>query len=246
MSKKEQDASSTNKSRRKRKAVSAGIYTAKEREQLAKQYVPLVKKLVGQYTVQCPMDPEEIEGFAWQGFTEALNDYNPERSKMSFKSYAAYAVRNCILNGINTCGSTIKVSRYSVEKYSRDSVIIPKTINFSKLCFDPHFLKSRNDDTQAFMGEEDPALEKMGVEDASSPDNPWNILHASLTDQFGQEWTKSFCETYGVCGYECKMGKEIAAEIGLTPAAITRRNNKMIAYIKSTPELVSQLADLVA
>ena len=222
-----------------------GVYTTEEREKLAKQYVSLVKKIVNQYHRRCSLEYDEIEGFAWEGFTESLNEYDPARSKMTFKSYAAFRIRNCILNGINTYSRTIKVSRYAALKAAEEGSDMPVAISLSKLIYTSDDNRSKIAD-HGLMGVDNDVMASLGLEDATSPDNPWNILHASLTDQFGQEWTKSFCETYGVCGYDARMGKDIAVELGLTPAAITRRNGKMLDFIRHNKELVDQLSECIA
>ena len=91
--------------------------TKTERDELAKKYMPLVKKISHQMLNRCSLEYDEIEGFAWVGLVLAMNTYDSHKSNMSFTSYAAYGIRNAILNGINDTGRTISVSYYKQFYY---------------------------------------------------------------------------------------------------------------------------------
>lgn len=86
------------------------MHTEFERNELAKKYLPLVKKISNQFLNSSPLEYDEIEGFAWEGFVLAMNKYDPTKSGMSFTSYAAFGIKNAIMNGINSSGQTIAVS----------------------------------------------------------------------------------------------------------------------------------------
>ena len=53
------------------------MHTEFERNELAKKYLPLVKKISNQFLNSSPLEYDEIEGFAWEGFVLAMNKYDP-------------------------------------------------------------------------------------------------------------------------------------------------------------------------
>lgn len=220
------------------------IFSKIERENMAKKYVPLVKKISNQYSGKSGLDYDEIEGFAWEGFVTALNGYDPSRSTMNFTSYAAYGIRNSILNGINTSSRTIQMSLYARNKAIAEGKEMPQAVKLSTL-LRANTSDERQDDTCAALGVDDRALSQLGYDDPSSPDNPWMVLEDTLRSRFNDEWVNAFCETYGINGRKPVMGKDIAKRLNITPAALTRRNTKMINYIKSDADLCDVLSDMI-
>ena len=106
--------------------MNVGIYylfnmdlTEQERNELAKKYLPLVKKISTKMYKNSSMDYEEIEGFAWAGFTKAMDTYDPSLSNMTFLQFAGFGIRNAILNGQTQNGSTIKISYYMRKKMKK-------------------------------------------------------------------------------------------------------------------------------
>ena len=164
-----------------------------KRNELAKKYMPLVKKISHQMLNQCSLEYDEIEGFAWVGLVLAMNTYDSSKSSMSFTSYAAYGIRNAILNGINDTGRTISISYYKQKKMKENGEEVPSSISLNKN-FD-------NEDHLANLGFEDDVL----------LDNPWDVLIKKLKENFDEEWVDMFCSLYGLDGHEVEKGKEIAA-----------------------------------
>lgn len=79
--------------------------TDKERNEITKQYFPLINKLTNQYIEG--NDSELVRGAAEYGFAYALNTYK-EGTSQSFLQYAAWCMRNFILNDIKAYSSVVR------------------------------------------------------------------------------------------------------------------------------------------
>ena len=197
------------------------------RNELAKKYVPLVKKISIQMSKQCSMEYDDIEGFAWEGFVMAMNKYNPERSDMSFTSYASYGIRNAILNGINSCSNTVAVSYYKRKQMQASGDIIPTSVSLQK--------NFENEDH----------LSQLGFEEEHIFDNPWDVLIKKLKAHFNAEWVDIFCSIYGLDGHDLEKSKDIAARYGVSGSLITKRAKQMIQFIKDDKDLCELLRELL-
>lgn len=198
-----------------------------DREKLAKQYLPLVKKIARQYCGTGNLDYNDIEGYAWEGLVIAMNTYDETKSNMSFMSFAAFGMRNAILNGINNEGRTISVSYYKQKKSQETGEVMPTSISLEKN-FD-------NEDH----------LDALGLEDEINFDNPWDVLLNKLKANFPKTWVESFCSIYGLNNAKVLKCKEIAQQQGVSGALITKRTKKMIKYIQNNKELCSLLQDVL-
>ena len=201
--------------------------TELERNNLAKQFLPLVKKISNQMYDKCSLDYEEIEGFAWEGFVKAMNSYDETRSSMSFASYAAYGIRHAIQDGIYDTSSTIAVSYYMRKKMSERGEASPTAISIEK--------NYENEDH----------LSQLGFEDETLFDNPWQVLIQKLSENFPRDWVDMFCDEYGLNGHPVVKCKEIAERLGVSGCLITKRTKKMHEFISSNDELRELLRELL-
>lgn len=200
----------------------------KERNELAKQYVPLVKKIVNQFSKKCALDYDEIESFAWEGFTIAMNTYDPEKSKMTFTSFVGYGIRNAILSGISSTQSTIAVSYYIRKKMNETGGVVPTTVSIEK--------NFENEDH----------LDALGLVDEDFVyEDPWQMLIKKLKNNFSEENVDTFCSVYGLDGHKVEKCKEIAQRMNVSGSLITKRIKKMIEFIKNDKELSNALRDAI-
>lgn len=200
----------------------------KERNELAKQYVPLVKKIVNQFSKKCALDYDEIESFAWEGFTIAMNTYDPKKSKMTFTSFAGYGIRNAILSGISSTQSTIAVSYYIRKKMNETGGVVPTTVSIEK--------NFENEDH----------LDALGLVDEDFVyEDPWQMLMNKLKNNFSEENVDIFCSVYGLDGHKVEKCKEIAQRMNVSGSLITKCIKKIIKFIKNDKELSNALRDTI-
>ena len=197
----------------------------KERNELAKQYLPLVKKMTRKLYAYTGMDYSEVESYAWEGLVNAMNSYDPARSNMTFTSYAGYAIRHAVLNGFQRNGRTLAISYYRYKQMTEKGEPLPTTVGIDN-----------------FYGA---SLTKLGYADDPELEDSWEMLRTRLTDNFPSEWTEMFFSLYGIFGRELKKGKDIAKELGVSGCLITKRTHKMIEFIKKDPELLDALRELL-
>lgn len=203
------------------------MHTEIERNELAKKYLPLVKKISNQFLNSSPLEYDEIEGFAWEGFVLAMNKYDPTKSNMSFTSYAAFGIKNAIMNGINSSGQTIAVSLYNRKKMVERGENIPTSVSLEK--------NFENEDH----------LLSLGFEDDVVFDNPWKVMLDKVKANFDEEYVDIFCSIYGLDGHEVEKGKDVAERLGISGCLVTKRTKKIIDFIKNDKELSSILRDLL-
>lgn len=198
----------------------------KERNDLAKQYLPLVKKITNQFSKKCGLDYDEIESFAWEGFTIAMNTYNPQRSNMNFTQFAGYGIRNAILSGINNTQSTISVSYYIRKKMNETGGVVPTTISIEK--------NFENDDH----------LDALGLLDDETPDeNPWELLIEKIKKNFPDDIADTFFSVYGLDGHKVEKAKDIAHRMNVSGSLITKRIKKVVDFIRNDKELSNALRE---
>lgn len=203
------------------------MHTEFERNELAKKYLPLVKKISNQFLNSSPLEYDEIEGFAWEGFVLAMNKYDPTKSDMSFTSYAAFGIKNAIMNGINSSGQTIAVSLYNRKKMTERGENIPTSVSLEK--------NFENEDH----------LLSLGFEDDVVFDNPWKVMLDKVKANFDEEYVDIFCSVFGLDGHDVEKGKDIAERLGISGCLVTKRTKKIIEFIKNDKELSSILRDLL-
>ena len=201
----------------------------KERNELAKQYMPLVKKITNQFFKKCNLDYDEIESFAWEGFTIAMNTYDPSRSDMNFTQFAGYGIRNAILSGISNTQSTIAVSYYIRKKMAETGGIVPTTVSIEK--------NFENDDHLDALGLLDDCVE--------ITEDPWKLLIKKLKNNFSEENVDTFCSVYGLDGHKVEKAKDVAHRMNISGSLVTKRIKKMVEFIKNDKELSNALREAI-
>jgi hypothetical protein len=84
-----------------------------EKNELVKQYEPLINKISGQFFESVHCSWEDLKSYAYEGFAIAIQKYDETRSSMNFTQYAAFSIRNNILTSINNELRTVKMSDYN-------------------------------------------------------------------------------------------------------------------------------------
>ena len=82
--------------------ITIDLETSSGKNACAKQYMPMIHKIVNTYVGQSRLSKPELMSAALQGFTDAMNDWrkNGDDSTVPFKTYASYRVKQQILNSL--------------------------------------------------------------------------------------------------------------------------------------------------
>lgn len=200
---------------------------SKLRNKLAIQYVPLVKKISRQMYGKSALEFDEVECFGWEGFVYAMNTYDKNKSEMTFMAYAAYYIRNAILNGINRTSRSISVSYYFQKKAKESGEELPSQLKLSDF---------NNDGNN---------LSELGLEDEKLFDNPWELLVEAVKKNFSKSHADIFFSIYGLNGKKIEKGKDIAKRLNVSSSLITKKIKQVIKFIKNNKEISEQLRDLL-
>jgi DNA-directed RNA polymerase specialized sigma subunit len=68
-----------------------------QKNALAVQYEPLVNKITKQFVEKVKVSWDDVKSMAWEGLALAIENYDDERSTMTFTQFAGFAIRNNII-----------------------------------------------------------------------------------------------------------------------------------------------------
>lgn len=225
------------------------------RNQLARQFEPLVNKIVAQQQRILKTDWNTLQSMGWEGLAIAMNTYDPERSNMNFTQFAAYSILNNIRNCSCTDLHTVKLTSYTQDQIRKVAAsrnqeqqegenIVSKpgvgTTTFTSVSIsnvvNP---QCDNDNMNREM--------KYGVyESAKFADGDvFEQLRLEVDANCNKTDAYCFYHYFGICGYPEKQVTELAEEFNVTSGRISQRLKKVIDYIKKNDDLCESLSALL-
>lgn len=204
-----------------------------ERNKLAKQYEPLVNKLVKQFSTKVAMSWMEIKSMAYEGLALAIQQYDEERSSMTFTQYAAFAIRNNILTCLDNESRTVKMSNYAQKKAVEAGEALFTTVSIDR--------NIRQDD------EKKPLEVKLGMyaNETFSDGDVFEYLYSRLGENFPERERMMFYKTFGLNGEDDMKGKDIAKEFGVSEGLVSQKVKKIILWIRKDQDLCEVLSNLL-
>lgn len=200
------------------------------RNAATKMYMPMVLKIVGQFTGKSKLSKSELISAALEGFTLAMNDW--DRSKgVPFKTYAGTRIRQILLNEINDNSHSLTgFNSYAAKQgYKADALSLDQMVNG-----DDEFQQDR----LAALGGTDDEYKEINDKDLQ-------IIYNMLEKKFSQRDCTIFYRLFGLNGYPKTKSKDLAKEFGWSEGNI--RNsvlNKILKYLrtdKRAQEILTQL-----
>lgn len=191
-----------------------------------RQYKYLVDKIAWQEYKNSQVLLEDLKGYGYEGLMDAFQTYNPDKGQ-TFKQYAAYRIYYFIRNNIYKEGTTVRMNSYVVKerKSQNQSLYIMSPIEYEK---DGEILY-RNEPS----------------ENPVSTDNIWELVRTEIRTKYKERDFKIFAKSFGLYGESLVKKCEVAKEYHITPAAVTLNNQKIIKFLKSKPEILDSLRDLL-
>lgn len=213
--------------------------TPNELNSMVNQYKPLIEKIVNQQwnsmtpRQQETLEKDDIRGYALEGFARALNDYDDKRSKMTFKQYVAFTMKNNCLTGINEDSRTIKVSFYNQGKLKdkNQSTILTTSIE--------RIIPNSDDDTAQDH------FSFLGIDNENEIENPIDVLVDYVKRRFDSKTNDMFLSFYGLDGRKDEKGKDIAARYNVSSASVSLRIKNVIDDIKENKQIKESLMSLL-
>ena len=207
------------------------------RNACAKQYMPMVHKIVNGYVGQSKLSKPELMSAALQGFTDAMNDWrknDTESNSVPFKTYAAYRVKQQILNDINSLSYTVSTNWYGVQKMGA-GMLSAVSIDGMMGDDDDDFKQDR----LGFLGEEP----KYTL--TNSEERNWNELYKLIEATFKQRDVDVFYRYFGLKGHNKEKAKDIAKSLGISPQLVTNIIKEVILKkLKNSSKAMEILSEL--
>lgn len=217
--------------------ITIDLDSSSGRNACAKQYMPMIHKIVNDFVGKSRLDKPELMSAAMIGFTDAMNDWRKdgkEENSVPFKTYAAYRVRQQILNDINTLSYTVKTNWYGVKKMGAGMLSAVSLDGFKDA--EGEFKQ----DHLAVMGQEDPNYNL-----SKSEEDNWAELYKIIERTFKQRDIDVFYRYFGLKGHNKEKGKDIARSLGISPALVAGIvKDGILKKLKTIPKAMEILQDL--
>ena len=216
--------------------ITIDLETSSGRNACAKQYMPLVHKIVNGYVGKSKLSKPELMSAGLHGFTSAMNDWrkNGDESAVPFKTYAAYRVKQQILNDINNLSYTITTNQYGIAKMG-STALTALSLDSAPRDAEGDFKQDR----LKALGKEDSAMNLTPSEREN-----WNTLFKLIEGTFKQRDVDIFYRYFGLKGYQKEKGKDIAKSLGIGPSVVTAVVKGILAKLKDTPKAMEILMDI--
>ena len=214
--------------------------TEKEKTNLVKQYEPLINKLTKQFVAQVKIDWNSVKSMAYEGFVLAMRNYDDERSKLTFKLFAGWSIRNNILSSLDKELRTVSMSAYAQKKAAENGEATFNSVSLSVISGDSGI--NGDDDSKACKEF------KYGVyqKDTFSDGDVYEYLYSRLEEKFSERDCEMFYRIFGLKGFTDEKGKDVAKEFGVSEGLVSQKIKKMILFIRGDEELTEMLGNLIA
>lgn len=213
---------------------SLSTLSTKEKNKLAEQYKPLISKIVKQFYDKGLTQWDQLESMAWEGFALAINRFDPNRSKLNFTQYAAFAIRNNILTSLDNELRTVKMSNYNQKIAEARGDSLFNTVSLDHAYND----EETNKPIKEFKYN---AYSKAIFSDG----DVFDYMYKRLEEQFTVTNCEIFYKSFGLKGNEYTSGKDIAKEFQISEGSVSQRIKKMTTWIRKDNELCEMLSNLL-
>lgn len=219
---------------------------------VAKQYMSLVMGIANKYR-NSGLEWNGLVSAGMLGLTNAMRDYRQpdyyaniegneaeakKYKKLSFKQYAGWRIKQQILNDIQEYSRTVRLTQHQYKK----NVAAGNTMgNFNTVSVDG---LSKDDEDRGL------AIDRMiGLSGTSNNDDyelsdTMRQLKSLIEKKFSQRDCVVFYKVFGLFGYDDMKQKDIAKELGVTPANVNIITKKIISYIQSERNAKELLQEL--
>lgn len=205
--------------------------TNAEREAYAREYTPLVYKIVNQNRDKTPLAYEDVLGFGFEGLTDAMNTYK-EDSGQTFLQYAAWRIFYFIMNGTNREGHIVQFSDYQQKKARQEGR-------------PTYIYKSILSNVDEYGDEHWNIPEPRVNPDHVDVGEALNDIRSFVLSHFTKRDSDIFFQTFGLGDSDDVPRVAIAKQYNISSAAITYVNQRIINAIKSDECLREELEDLL-
>lgn len=212
-----------------------------EKNNLVKQYEPLVNKITKQFVDKVHVSWEDVKSMAYEGLAIAMKTYDPERSTMTFMQFAGFAIRNNILTGLNNELRTVKLSAYAQKKAIERGEAVFNTVTLDMTINDG----TTKGNSNSSSGPKKNDWSNLSVEAKFDDGDIFETLYCKLEDNFPMRDCEIFYRSFGLKDFEEEKGKDIAEYFGISRSLVSIKLKTVISFIQKDDELVEILSNLL-
>ena len=212
------------------------MMTELEKNQLTRQYEPLINKITKQYSDKVKASWEDLKSMAYEGFAIAINTYDSTRSKMTFAQFAGFAIRNNILTSLNNELRTVKLSAYAQKKAIEKGDAV-----FNSVSIETNW----DSDSDHVGGPKKKDMLNLRQEAKFDDGDIFETLYSKLEENLPMRDCEIFYRTFGLKDFEEEKGKDIAVYFGISRALVSIKLRSVIQFIQKDEELVEVLSNLI-
>ena len=228
------------------------LTSEKGRNDIAKQYDPLVWKIARDFAGKSNFDLGELHAIGCEGLLRAMNKYGKKNTKSTssddnvkaytFKSWAGYCIRIAILEAIKDQGHLVRIPRSQQAKERKEKGHNTRNTSIS---VETPIGKDKDGNTKRLIDKiGDYEREGKSLEERDN-ERLWAEIDNKLRKKFDDRTLEIFYSWFGLFGHEKLSGKEMMAKYGFrNPSNINANNYKVMNYMKSNPEMMNALREL--
>ena len=207
------------------------LASPEKRDAIAREHEYLMLRIVNQWDGRCPLDRSLIEMQARYGLVYAMNHYR-EGTSQSFSQYAAWCMKNWILNGINEFGSVVRLNSGQRDKLRKAGLTTCNTVSIDRT------------DTPDGDYEINQRIQDTSYEiscEVTDHDTVFKRLVNFVKKNFDKRTRDIFFSTYHLNGCKLMKGSELAKKYGVSTALISQSNHSVIDRIRQNSTLCELL-----
>lgn len=221
------------------------------RNAVLKKYEPLIHKICKQFHGKSNLSYEDLLNVAYEAMAIAIKDYGQIRKKKTekqeeaiknytFGQFAAYAIRNLILDNIKNFSHTVRIpiSQQQKEKQKTGRNTKSNTISGNKAVgHDDEGNKTLFD----FMADSSDTSSGLDQEDMK---RLWKEIFDELESEFEPKIIDMFYSFYGLNGHKQLQNKQLAAKYNIKPSQVTYYCFRVRNYIMTNKKILDKFKDV--
>lgn len=227
------------------------LKTEKGRNAVVKKYEPLIHKICKQFHGKSNLTYEDLLSAANEAMAWALKNYGHVRKDKTdeeadaikgytFGQYAAYSIRNVILDNIKNYSQTVRVPISQQQKEKEETGRNTKSNTISG----DQFAGGDDDGNKTifdFIPDDDDASTALDREDV---DKLWKEIYAELEKHFDPKVMDIFYSFNGLNGHEKVAGTKLQAKYNMSGPQITYYCFSVRKYMMQNKKLADKVKEV--
>lgn len=227
------------------------LKSEKGRNAVFKKYEPLIHKICKQFHGKSNLSYEDLLSVAHEAMAIAIKDYGQIRKKKTeqqeeaikgytFGQFAAYAIRNLILDNIKNFSHTVRIpiSQQQKEKQKTGHNTKSNTISGNKAVGHDDEGNKSLFDFMADSSDTSSGLDKADIKKL------WKEIFDELESEFEPKIIDMFYSFYGLNGHKQLQNKQLAAKYNIKASQVTYYCFRVRNYIMTNKKILNKFKDV--